>query len=152
MKRWRVALPRTRRVPTTASGFTATRPFHFSTGKQRSSHWIQRVADQENSTVVGQWNLEGQAGVLFAGERGGCRQPQRCASSGQPWQPDRERERGGQWPRSAQLIATLQAQVDSLTQQLQHLAATKLAQVRADADVLGFGEELKRIVLLATQT
>ena len=80
------------------------------------------VADQENSTVVGQWNLEDQAGVLFAVGNGAD-----ADSRSDAFQVDASGNvmasgtimAGGQ--NLLTLIASLQTQVDSLNAQLSAL-------------------------------
>jgi hypothetical protein len=77
------------------------------------------IADQENSTVVGQWNLEGQTGVLFAVGNGAD-----ADNRSDALQVDNlgNLTLSGSVVANGQdllsLIATLQAQVDSLTQQV----------------------------------
>ena len=77
------------------------------------------MADQENSTVVGQWNLEDQAGVLFAvgnGTDANSRNDALQVDVAGNLMASGTIVAGGQ--DLIALIASLQTQVDSLNAQL----------------------------------
>ena len=110
---------------TTASGLYshASGRSTAATGTSAAALGYNVIADQENSTVVGQWNLEGQSGVLFAVGNGAD-----ADNRSDALQLDNLGNltlsgsvvAGGQDLLS--LIAALQAQVDSLTQQVAELS------------------------------
>ena len=106
---------------TTASGLYshASGRSTAATGNSATAIGYNVIADQENSTVVGQWNLEGQTGVLFAVGNGAD-----ADNRSDALQVDNlgNLTLSGSVVANGQdllsLIATLQAQVDSLTQQV----------------------------------
>ena len=106
---------------TTASGLYSHASGRTTAATANSSAAIgyNLVADQENSTVVGQWNLEGQTNVLFAVGNGAD-----ADNRSDALQVDQQGNltASGKVIASGQdlllLITTLQTQVDTLTAQL----------------------------------
>ena len=110
---------------TTASGLYshASGRASSATGISAAAIGYNLVADQANGTVVGQWNLEGQAGVLFAVGNGTDAENRSDAlqvdSQGNVTLSGTVVANGQDL---LSLIAALQAQVDSLTQQVAALS------------------------------